>query len=51
MAIAPWVNALHFYETADEVGYHDLKNVPAYVSRFFERPAVDKAKNIPARPT
>ena len=50
MAIAPWVNALEFYGTKDVVGYHDLKNVPAYVERFYARPAVDKAKNIPARP-
>lgn len=50
MAIAPWVNALGFYGTKDEVGYDDLKNVPAYVARFFERPAVDKAMNIPPRP-
>ncbi|PUB15500.1 glutathione S-transferase family protein [Yoonia sediminilitoris] len=50
MAIAPWINALEFYGTKDVVGYHDLKNVPAYVERFFARPAVDKAKNIPPRP-
>lgn len=50
MAIAPWVNALEFYGTKDEVGYHDLKNVPAYVERFLARPAVDKAMNIPPRP-
>ena len=50
MAIAPWINALEFYGTKDVVGYHDLKNVPAYVDRFFARPAVEKAKNIPARP-
>ena len=50
MAIAPWINALEFYGTKDMVGYHDLKNVPAYVNRFFARPAVEKAKNIPARP-
>jgi len=47
MAIAPWVNALEFYGTKDVVGYHDLKNVPAYVERFFARPAVEKAKSIP----
>jgi GST-like protein len=47
MAIAPWVNALGFYGTKDEVGYDDLKNVRAYVARFFERPAVDKGKSIP----
>ncbi|WP_411889286.1 glutathione S-transferase family protein [Yoonia sp. SDW83-1] len=47
MAIAPWINALEFYGTKDVVGYHDLKNVPAYVERFFARPAVEKAKRIP----
>lgn len=47
MAIAPWLNALEFYGTKDVVGYHDLKNVPAYVERFYARPAVAKAKSIP----
>ncbi|KJZ19091.1 glutathione S-transferase family protein [Loktanella sp. S4079] len=47
MAIAPWINALEFYGTKDVVGYHDLKNVPAYVERFYNRPAVQKAKTIP----
>ena len=47
MAIAPWLNALEFYGTKDVVGYNDLKNVPAYVERFFARPAVAKAKRIP----
>ena len=47
MAIAPWINALEFYGTKDVVGYHDLKNVPDYVTRFFARPAVQKAKTIP----
>ncbi len=47
MAIAPWLNALEFYGTKDVVGYHDLKNVPAYVERFFARPTVEKARRIP----
>ena len=47
MAIAPWLNALEFYGTKDAVGYHDLKHVPAYVERFYARPAVAKAKSIP----
>ena len=47
MAIAPWINALEFYGTKDVVGYHDLKHVPAYVERFFARPAVEKARRIP----
>jgi GST-like protein len=50
MAIAPWLNALEFYGTKDVVGYHDLKNIPAYVERFYARPAVAKAKNTPPRP-
>ena len=50
MAIAPWLNALEFYGAKEVVGYHDLKNVPAYVDRFYARPAVQKAKNIPPRP-
>ncbi|PTQ73419.1 glutathione S-transferase N-terminal domain-containing protein [Celeribacter persicus] len=50
MAIAPWLNALEFYGAKEVVGYHALKNVPAYVERFYARPAVQRAKNIPARP-
>ncbi|WP_417272760.1 glutathione S-transferase N-terminal domain-containing protein [Celeribacter halophilus] len=50
MAIAPWLNALDFYGAKDVLGYNDLKNVPAYVERFYARPAVAKAKNIPPRP-
>jgi GST-like protein len=50
MAIAPWLNSLEFYGAKEVLGYHDLKNVPAYVERFYARPAVDRAKNIPARP-
>jgi Glutathione S-transferase len=50
MAIAPWLNALEFYGAKEVVGYHALKNVPAYVERFYTRPAVQRAKNIPARP-
>ncbi|MBQ1203188.1 MAG: glutathione S-transferase N-terminal domain-containing protein [Loktanella sp.] len=48
MAIAPWLNALEFYGTKDVVGYHGLRNVPAYVDRFFARPAVEKGRLIPA---
>ncbi len=47
IALAPWINALEFYGTKDQVGYHDLKNVPAYVERFYARPAVDKGKRVP----
>ena len=47
MAIAPWLNALEFYGTKDVTGYHNLTNVPAYVDRFFDRPAVVKGRQIP----
>ncbi|PZX08405.1 glutathione S-transferase N-terminal domain-containing protein [Celeribacter halophilus] len=50
IAIAPWLNALDFYGAKEVLGYNDLKNVPAYVERFYARPAVAKAKNIPPRP-
>lgn len=50
MVIAPWLNALEYYGTKEVVGYHDLKNVPAYVDRFYARPAVQRAKNIPPAP-
>jgi GST-like protein len=47
MAIAPWVNALDFYGAKEAVGYEDFRNVVAYRDRFYARPAVEKAKNIP----
>ncbi|WP_238368746.1 glutathione S-transferase N-terminal domain-containing protein [Mesobacterium pallidum] len=49
MALAPWLNALDFYGAKEVVGYDALTNVPGYVDRFFARPAVDRARNIPAR--
>ncbi|KIC51872.1 glutathione S-transferase N-terminal domain-containing protein [Tateyamaria sp. ANG-S1] len=50
IAIAPWLNALNFYGTRDLVGWDNHKNLIAYLDRFYARPAVDKAKNIPPRP-
>ena len=47
IAIAPLLNTLDFYSAKEAVGYDDLKNVPAYVDRFFARPAVAKARRIP----
>ncbi|WP_375229138.1 glutathione S-transferase family protein [Roseobacter sp. S98] len=49
IAIAPWINALDFYGAKEAVGYEDFANVVAYRDRFYARPAVDKAKNIPPR--
>ena len=48
IALAPWLNALDYYEAKDVTGYNGLTNVPAYVERFFERPAAAKGRNIPA---
>ena len=47
IAIAPWLRALDFYGAKEVTGYNDLKNVPAYVERFFARPAVQKGRTIP----
>lgn len=50
MAIGPWLNTLTgFYKAGDLVGFDKLTNVPAYLARFNARPAVERAKNIPAR--
>lgn len=49
IAIAPWINALEFYGTKEVLGYDGFKNVVAYRDRFYARPAVEKAKDIPPR--
>ncbi|MEM6385889.1 MAG: glutathione S-transferase N-terminal domain-containing protein [Pseudomonadota bacterium] len=51
IAIAPWLRALDFYGAKGMVGWDDLSNVPAYLERFLERPAVQRGLNSPARPT
>lgn len=47
IAIAPWLGGLEFYEVKDQVGWDNLKNVPAYFDRFVARPSVQKGRNIP----
>ncbi len=49
IAIAPWLNTLDFYGARPLVGWDDLRRVPAYVERFFDRPAVQRGKNIPQK--
>ncbi len=50
IAVAPWLNTLRgFYDAAHLVGWNELKNVPAYLDRFLERPAVQAGLNSPAR--
>jgi GSH-dependent disulfide-bond oxidoreductase len=50
IAIAPWLRTLRdFYNAADIVGWGQLKNVPVYLDRFLERPAVQRGLVKPAR--
>ncbi|MEM6727482.1 MAG: glutathione S-transferase N-terminal domain-containing protein [Pseudomonadota bacterium] len=49
IAIAPWLGVLEFYGAQEAVGWGDLKNAPAYLARFRERPAVQRGLAIPAR--
>jgi GST-like protein len=47
IALAPWLNALDFYGAKDITGYTALTRVPAYVDRFFDRPAARRGRTIP----
>ena len=49
IALAPWLNGLEFYGARDIVGWDSYKNAVAYVERFYSRPTVEKARNIPPR--
>lgn len=44
IAIAPWIRTAHMMhkdnDAGDFIGWDNLKNVPAYLERFLERPAV-----------
>lgn len=49
IAICPWLRTLRdFYQVGEEVGFGDLKQVPAYLDRFLARPAVQRGLTIPA---
>ncbi len=50
IATWPWLRAMTgFYEAGDLVGMDNFKNVQSWTSRCMERPASQKAVNIPAR--
>ncbi len=50
IAICPWLRTLHdYYGAGEEVGWGDLKHVPAWLDRFIARPAVQRGLTIPAR--
>ena len=48
IALAPWINGLEFYGAKALVGWDAMPNLQAYVARFYDRPAVQKGKGIPA---
>jgi len=49
IATWPWLRAMTgFYEAGDLVGIYNFKNVQAWTKRCMERPASEKAVNIPA---
>ena len=47
IALCPWINALDFYGAKEVVGWDDLTHVPAWIERFYARPAVQKGSRIP----
>ena len=47
IALAPWLNALDFYGVKEMVGWDDHPRTKDYVRRFYDRPAVKRAKRIP----
>ena len=49
IAIAPWLNALNFYETKGIVGWQDRPVLQAYLDRFMARDAVKVGMNVPPR--
>jgi len=49
MAIAPWLRALDFYGAKEILGWDGFTNVTAYLDRFLERDAVQRALNVPPR--
>ncbi len=49
IAIAPWLNATEFYGAKEVLEWESFENLQPYVDRFYARPAVEKAKNIPPR--
>ena len=49
IAICPWLRTLRdYYQAGDQVGWADLKNVPAWLDRFLARPAVQRGLKIPS---
>ena len=49
IAIAPWLNALNFYEAREIVGWADYPELQDYLDRFMDRPAVKIGMKTPPR--
>jgi GSH-dependent disulfide-bond oxidoreductase len=50
IAICPWLRTLRdYYGAGPEVGWDELKHVPAWLDRFLARPAVQRGLTIPSR--
>jgi len=49
MAIAPWLNSLDYFGATEVTGFDDSRNLPAYLERFYARPAAARGRNIPPR--
>lgn len=51
IAIWPWIRNLNdYYDAGELVGLADFKNVTKWLGRCLDRPASERAVNIPARP-
>ena len=49
IAICPWLRTIRDqYGAADQVGWDELRNVPAWLDRFLARPAVQRGLTVPA---
>ena len=50
IALGPWLRSLReVYQATDLVGWGNLTQVPAYLDRFLDRPAVQRGLKIPPR--
>jgi len=50
IAICPWLrNVVFGYHAGNEIGWNDLRNVPAWLDRFLARPAVQRGLVQPPR--
>ncbi|MCH8533030.1 MAG: glutathione S-transferase N-terminal domain-containing protein [Saccharospirillum sp.] len=46
IAIVPWIKCIDFYEGHEALQTHSLPNVQAYLTRFMDRPAVQRGVKV-----